>query len=301
MRILNAMVLCLCLTQTTMPRASAAEATYDRAQFLAHIEKLGGKVSTWSTGGIISVTLNGITREDFLLDSINWPPDNFVLILEKAPITDGLAHSLERRAKPLSLVIHDIKIDNQGLARILDSVQVRSLTISNTGMPASIADAISESKDLVYLSLNDEEIDDRFVRKFCAGRSKLRSLLIQSKCSVRGDSVAEIGKLSELTQLTINCPAQLGQANIRGWASLKHLNHLNLDNSNVVDEALPMLCSLKEIKKVSLCNTKVTGAGVNSLECLSDMTLQLSKSMIQHDSLKLGDFQKRGVDIDWME
>lgn len=140
------------------------------------------------------------------------------------------------------LELSDTEINDAGLANLRSLKNLQYLNVSFCGLKGTGLASLAGLKDLRRLDLSSDHLDATVYERI-AGFSDLE-ILVLSRCGLKDAALQEFSKLKGLRELIIS------------------------SNSDVTDSGIKHLLACRQLRRLDVCNTGVSTAGLVALKAL---------------------------------
>jgi serine/threonine protein kinase/Leucine-rich repeat (LRR) protein len=172
----------------------------------------------------------------------------------------------------------------------IEKLPLKRLSMDNSDIPPEAMNCIVKVKSLEELSIATSSISDDTVARL-SELPNLRNLDI-SGCLLTNDGLFNLAKLKKLETLNmrgfLNRKAYFTESGLSALGQIKTLKELDLSSSNLSDDNIAGLVSIKNLEKLIIeSNTKVTPAGLAKITSLHLKEIDISHNNLGDDAIKI--------------
>lgn len=167
-----------------------------------------------------------------------------------------------------TLGLHGTQIDDTAIRYILKIPTLTNLAIGDTEVTDHGLKRLSESRSILYLSLN---VGRRFTNsgiKYISQMPQLISLDLGDATSLDGSCLAHLTSMPHLTSLNLE-NVRISDDDIRHLAAFKDLRHLNLTNCRIDDSRLAEITKIGTLLVLNLAGNDISDKRLGSLSKLT--------------------------------
>lgn len=257
-------------------------ASRQRAEAIAHIEKLGGQiyydyqVKLDSDGDPYLVPLTPYPYPEWAkpLTEVLFPPRVWSVGLHSIPLSDDDIPFIAGFDGLHTAVLAGTGITDAGLAELSRLSELRNLTLQRTNVTDEGVASVARMRNLRQLDLSETAVTDK-------GLAKLKGLQLRElflwRLNITDAGVAHLREMKSLERLILD-ETRVTDAALADIAHLNNLQHwLGLCYTQITDEGLEQLSGLKKLEHINLLYTDI------SREAALKLKQQLPNTEISHD------------------
>jgi Leucine-rich repeat (LRR) protein/predicted Ser/Thr protein kinase len=188
-----------------------------------------------------------------------------LLISDQVPVDDSEWKSIAQLTASLSaLAIEHRELDDQALALVAASPELRSISIQAAGLSESALALLGSIETLRSLSLNQCQLTD-------AGIARLRNLKLKqldlSENELTDASATIIGGFKGLESLRLG-KTRVGDQLLIQTRQMSRLREIDLAGTQISDAGFSGITALRRLQSLKLDGTSVTDAGLEKIAAL---------------------------------
>ena len=229
-----------------------------------------------------------LLEADFPLDKIRQIKSLDGISLSGKNLTDETLESLDGLDNLQSLDIHSDAITDRGLAKIKNLLNLKGFVLNSKSVTGGGLAFFKSAKNLKAVDFFDTPVTDEMM-EFLRDCKDLECLVVQRAGSITDKGMSCLQDHAKLEQVCIYQPSvPITGKGLSSFANCESLVLLSIgSNAAIEDEDLKSLRSCKQMKYLSLINSKITEKG---LKHLADMKELISLG------LPGSDFNDEGID-----